>query len=103
MAANHTSFRKGDGGNPKGRPPKTDAVREAERLLAELSPAAVTKLGELMATADEKIQAQVALGIVKATIGELSRVSNAEGGNVLGINFDGWTPEQVLELARSGK
>ncbi len=100
---NQTSFKKGDSGNPKGRPPKTEAVREAERLLAELSPKAVAKLGELMDGDDVKIQAQVALGIVKATIGELQRVAGEDGGNLLGIDFAGWTPEQVLELARSGK
>ncbi len=65
--------------NPGGRPAKTDALREAERLLAELAPAAVEKLRELMATADEKVQSTIALGIVKATIGELSRVAGPNG------------------------
>ncbi len=98
---NQTSFKKGDTGNPKGRPPKTDAVREAEELLAKLSPMAVAKLEELMQTADEKIQAQVALGIVKATIGELSRVADKDGNPLAG--FASMTKEEILEIARSGK
>lgn len=102
MAANQTSFKKGQITNPKGRPPKTEAVREAERLLAELSPEAVLKLRELLSCDDLKIQAQVALGIVKATIGELSRVADAQG-NPLGVDFTGWTKAEILEVARSGK
>lgn len=101
MGANQTSFKKGDVSNPKGRPPKIDAVREAEQLLAALSPAAVAKLEELMQNADEKIQAQVALGIVKATIGELSRVADKDGNPLAG--FANMTREEILEVARSGK
>jgi hypothetical protein len=87
--------------NPSGRPPKTDEMREAEEALAKLSPVAVKKLEQLMQTADEKIQAQVALGIVKATIGELSRVSDKDGNPLAG--FANMTREEILEVARSGK
>ncbi len=87
--------------NPTGRPPKSDAVREAEELLAKLSPTAVAKLEQLMMTADERVQAQVALGIVKATIGELSRVADKDGNPLAG--FANMTREEILEVARSGK
>ena len=78
-------------------------MREAEEMLRALSPDAVAKLKELLSCGDLKIESTVALGVVKVTIGELQRVANAEGGNVLGIDFKDWTPEQVLELAKSSK
>lgn len=72
-------FKPGQSGNPSGRPKKSDAQRKAEEMLAALSPLAVAKLEELMNCDDPKIQATVALGIVKATIGELARLADPDG------------------------
>lgn len=83
-----------------GRKTKDESVLEAEELLAELSPKAVRRLGALLDDAEPKIQAQVALGIVKVTIGELQRLASKDGGNPLGLDLSKWTPEQILELTK---
>lgn len=95
-------FKKGQSGNPGGRTPKSDELRRAEEMLANLSPLAVEKLKELLETGDTKTQATVALGIVKSTIGELSRVASANGASLLGP-FGEMTKDEILELARCGK
>jgi len=100
---NQTSFKKGDVNNPKGRPPKTDDVRRGEEALAKLCPRAVEVLAELIESGEEKTRSTIALGVVKMTIGELQRVAGKDGENLLGIDFSGWTAEQVLALAKSGK
>lgn len=86
--------------NPRGRRTKDDSLREAEEALADLSPAAVRTLGNLLVEGDPKVKATVALGIVKVTIGELQRLASKDGGNPLGIDLSKWTPEQILELTR---
>ncbi len=58
---------------------------------------------QLQESDDEKIALGAVVAHLKMAIGELQRVANSDGGNVLGVDFAGWTPEQVLELARSGK
>ena len=88
--------------NPSGRPPKSDEVKRAEEMLAKLAPDAVEELARLMRDGEEKTRTTVALGIVKATIGELSRVASASGGSLLGA-FAKMTREEILEVARSGK
>lgn len=48
-------FVPGQSGNPGGKTPLTDAVRQAQAMLREATPQAVAKMVELMASDDEKI------------------------------------------------
>lgn len=83
--------------NPSGRPPDSPSIRRGKKALAKLCPKAVKVLGELLETGNEKTRATVGLGVVKATIGELSRVG-AEGGGDLVPALQGATIEQLMEM-----
>ena len=48
------SFKKGQSGNPGGRPKLTDHAREARRLCEEFSPIAMQKLIEITLTLDDE-------------------------------------------------
>lgn len=68
-----TSFRPGQSGNPKGRPPKSDAQREAETLLRNADPEAAVRLLQLEQSSDEKVALAAVVAHLKFTQGERIR------------------------------
>lgn len=88
--------------NPSGRPKDSPRLREAKDAMAELSPKSVKKLEQLLDCGDIKIEAMVALGIVKATIGDLSRQAGPDG-EPIEDRYAGWSKAEILELVRSGR
>lgn len=67
MARSSTTFGPGNNANPAGRPPKTAAIRKAEKALRKGAPRAVERLMELMESADE----QVAIAAVKVALSKV--------------------------------
>ncbi len=85
--------------NPSGRPPVTEAQREAREALDAATPAAVAKLVELMEHGEPELQFKAAKAIVDKGVpdaldGEALKPSNP---------WAGLTPAQLLEIARQPK
>lgn len=66
--APRSAWKPGQSGNPGGRPPMSDAVREAMDMLRQATPGAVRRLVELMASDDEKVAHAAAKTIVDKAV-----------------------------------
>lgn len=93
------TFASGVSGNPSGRPPVTDAAREARKALEAATPEAVAKLVELMRKGDPELQYKASKAIVDKA------VPDALDGEALQLRnpWAGMTPAQLLEIARQPK
>ena len=103
MARSSTSFGPNNNANPSGRPPRTREEIEATEFLRTRTLKAARRLVELQGSDAEKLALGAVQTHLKICIGELERVAGKDGENVLGIDFRGWTAEQVLDFCRSGK
>lgn len=63
------AFKKGQSGNPGGRPKKTPELLEVEGLCREASPAAVAKLVEWMGSDNAKASVSACFGILAQAFG----------------------------------
>ncbi len=83
--------------NPGGRPKKTEAEYEAERIAKERSPRAVSRLCEILESEDEKAAIMAANSILDRALGKPTQAITAE----VDMKGDAATPELVRhELAR---
>ncbi len=103
MARSSTTFEKGDVGNPRGRPAKTDAERAGEMYLRERTEEAAERLCQLQKSSDEKIALGATIAHLKITLGTLERKAGANGEDPVIDELRRATLEQLLELVRSGK
>ncbi len=71
-------FPAGVSANPGGRPKKTPEMREAERLAREKSPRAITRLAEIMESADEKAAVSACNAILDRALGKPVQAITAE-------------------------
>lgn len=63
-------FKKGQSGNPGGRPKKSPELEEVEALCKEASPAAVLRLTQWMKSDDAAASVRAALGILERAYGK---------------------------------
>lgn len=78
-------FVKGKSGNPSGRPAVSPAMRKARTALEDkATPRAVEVAIELLDCDDDKVRATVALGLIKAGLGEHTRAAVDEDGKTVG-------------------
>ena len=91
------TFRKGQSGNPGGKPAKTDAQREADEILRAGSPLAARKLLELCANEDNELALKAATALLKMTNGDLVRAAVDEDGKTVG-KIDA---EEIAQRART--
>lgn len=74
--ANAGSFKKGQSGNPGGRPKKTPELLEVEELCRQLSPEAVRKMAHWMRTGDGPVSLKAADAIVNRGFGRPTETKN---------------------------
>lgn len=72
-------FKKGQSGNPGGRPPKTESERAAEEYLRAHTLGAAKRLVELQRSETEKIALGAVIAHLRIVVGELERVSGPNG------------------------
>ena len=78
-------FVKGKSGNPSGRPAVSPAMRKARTALEDkATPRAVEVAIELLDCDDDKVRATVALGLIKAGLGEHTRAAVDDDGKTVG-------------------
>ena len=77
-------FKPGESGNRNGRPALTPELRAAREALGKITPKAVKTLYDLLDCEDDSVRSRVALGIIKATLGEVVRAPIDEDGKTVG-------------------
>ncbi len=100
MAANQTSFKKGQVTNPKGRTPLPEDVRLmlSERFLAG-NPKAIDRLEKLIDSDDENVALKASLGWLAKTIKDgLVIEINGKDGSSIAEDVKGLT-DRALEIA----
>ena len=63
-------FKKGQSGNPNGRPKKTPELIEVENLCRDLSPSAVERLADWMKSDNARASVAAATGIIERAFGK---------------------------------
>lgn len=67
------AFKKGQSGNPGGRPKKDKAVLEVEALAKKLAPEAMERLGEWMRSDNAKASVSASNAILERGVGKVAQ------------------------------
>lgn len=90
-AANATSFKPGQSGNPRGRPKESDAVKNAKTCMSKMTPKVVAQMEEALNSEETKLSDKIKIWeiILDRVYGKPQQAVEVDAKNIPQVIFVG--------------